>query len=107
LGLAAGAGAAAFRVDEADLDGKQATLCHGDLQHGCPPRSVYDPNADNARKDRDRALFIGLGAAFAVGLGTAVMGIVRAHVAKAKPLVAQAAPWVGTGSAGAGVTGSF
>lgn len=107
LGLAAGVGAAAFRVDWANLDGKQATLCHGDVQHGCPPPSVYDPSSDNARKDRDRALFIGLGAASAVGLGAAVVGIVRAHLAKTRRPLAQAAPWVGAGSAGAAMKGDF
>jgi hypothetical protein len=72
---------------------------------------TYRYDLDNARKNRDFGLFVGLGAAGVVGLGAAIVGIVRAPSAKkpASPATAgiTAAPWIGAGNAGATLTGSF
>ncbi len=73
LGVSAG-----FRVDQAFVEGRQSGLCKGDPEAGCPPARVYDPAADNGRKNLDFGLFVGLGAAGAVALAVSVFGILRA-----------------------------
>ncbi|MGK3999586.1 PEGA domain-containing protein [Sorangium sp. So ce1024] len=69
----------------------------------------YDYAADNARKNRDLALFVGLGGAGLVALGVATFGIVRAggedQAAPARAAVVT--PWIGPSGAGAGISGSF
>jgi hypothetical protein len=72
FGLAGG-----FRVDQAFVEGRQSGLCRGDVLTGCPPAKDYDPAADNRRKNTDFGLFVGFGAAGAVALSAALIGIVR------------------------------
>ncbi|XXX75248.1 hypothetical protein WMF30_47125 [Sorangium sp. So ce134] len=69
----------------------------------------YDFAADNARKNRDVALFAGLGGAGLVALGVAVYGIVRAGGEKepAPAPGAVALPWIAPSVAGASISGSF
>ncbi|WP_437810804.1 PEGA domain-containing protein [Sorangium sp. So ce1078] len=69
----------------------------------------YDFAADNARKNRDFGLFVGLGGAGLVALGVAVYGIVQSGGEKA-PAPAQGAvalPWIAPSGAGASISGSF
>ncbi|WP_437956583.1 PEGA domain-containing protein [Sorangium sp. So ce119] len=69
----------------------------------------YDVAADNARKNRDLPLFIGLGGAGLVALGVATFGIVRAG-SEDRAAPAQAAvvtPWIAPSLAGASISGSF
>jgi len=70
----------------------------------------YDFAADNARKNRGFALFLGLGSAGAAALGAAVVGLVRAPSMKAKraPAVGlNASPWFGRGGGGVAIGGAF
>jgi tetratricopeptide (TPR) repeat protein len=72
----------------------------------CNPR--YDYAADNARKDRDLPLALGLGGVGVVALGFAVGGIVRGVAVKKQDSAAVVAlPWVAPGGAGAALTGRF
>ncbi len=69
----------------------------------------YDFAADNARKNRDLGLFVGLGGAGLVAMGVAVYGIVRSGGEK-EPAPAQGAvalPWIAPSGAGASISGSF
>ncbi|HVK71009.1 MAG TPA: hypothetical protein VM694_41420 [Polyangium sp.] len=108
-GVALGVAAAGFRIDQARIEGKQEALCKGDLETGCPPLSQYDPAEDNARKKRDFALFVGLGAGGVVALGAAVTGFVLGQTspsrgASAGPVVV---PWIGPNVAGASIGSRF
>jgi hypothetical protein len=100
-GLALLTAAAIFRVDQALIEGRQQGICAGDVESRCPP--TYIPDADNARKNRDFALFVGLGAGGVIALGAAVVGAV---LAPAEGELAAGA-FVGPGSAGASVQGRF
>lgn len=80
LGASAG-----FRVDQAYVEGRQAGLCGGDVQGGCPPRSEYDPGPDNARKNIDFGLFLGFGVAGVAALAASVYGFVRGSGAPPPP----------------------
>jgi tetratricopeptide (TPR) repeat protein len=64
----------------------------------------YDYGADNARKNRDLPLFIGLGGAGVIAVGAAVVGIVRASSAPAKAAIV---PWIAPGLAGVSLAGGF
>lgn len=81
-GLVLLTGAAAFRIDQAFVEGRQDGICHGHPETSCPPLSVYDPKIDNERKNRDGGLFIGLGTIGVLGLGAAVVGFVMGSSAK-------------------------
>lgn len=97
------AGAAAFRVDQAFVEGQQFGYCKGDVQTTCPPRSEYDPAADNDRKNRDSGLFIGFGTLGVLGIGAAVVGIVMGQSSKAPTKkVTTVVPWIGPSSLGVG-----
>ena len=102
-GLALLTASAIFRVDQALIEGRQQGICAGDVESRCPP--TYIPDADNARKNRDFALFVGLGAGGVIALGAAVVGAVLAP-AKAEGELSAGA-FVGPGSAGASVQGRF
>ncbi|WP_044966818.1 PEGA domain-containing protein [Sorangium cellulosum] len=67
----------------------------------------YDFAADNARKNRDFGLFVGLGAAGLVAMGVAVYGIVRPGDEAAPAPAAVAVPWIAPSGAGASISGSF
>ncbi|WP_170229473.1 hypothetical protein [Polyangium fumosum] len=108
-GVALGVAAAGFRIDQARVEGKQEALCEGDLENGCPPLSQYNPAEDNARKKRDFALFVGLGAGGVLALGAAVTGFVLGQKspsrgASAGPVVV---PWIGPNIAGAAIGSRF
>jgi hypothetical protein len=108
-GIALLAGSAVFRIDQAYVEGRQLGWCRGDLEGGCPVVSTrYDIEADNARKNRDFALFASLGGAGVVALGAAIVGIVTAPPPKAtdKPS-AMITPWIGPGRLGGGIGGRF
>jgi len=104
-GVALLAGAAVFRIDQAYIEGKQSGICRGDVVEGCPSAAVYTPDGDNARKNRDNALFIGLGAAGAVALTASIVGIALAP--KVGATTAVIAPIVTPGGWGAGIGGRF
>lgn len=72
----------------------------------CDPKGGYDPSADNARKNRDFGLFVGLGVAGAVALGAAVIGVVSAGPRKSSTALS-AAPWIGSSAGGASIRGEF
>jgi tetratricopeptide (TPR) repeat protein len=69
----------------------------------------YDVDADNARKDRSFALFVGLGGAGAIATGVAVVGLVTSLSPKdpAPATGMVASPWVAPGGGGALLTGRF
>lgn len=71
----------------------------------CP--SSYDYQADNARKNRDLPLFIGLGSAGVLALGAAIYGLASTRKSDAEPPKTTALPWVVPGGAGATVGGRF
>lgn len=66
------AGGIAFRVDQSAAESVLLEKCGEALK--CPANGGYDPSADNARKNRDFGLFLGLSAAGALGLGAAAYG---------------------------------
>jgi len=107
-GIALLAGAAAFRVDQAFVEGQQFGLCKRDVQTSCPPISEYDPTDDNERKNRDSGLFIGLGTLGVLGLGAGIVGFVMGHSSKTPAKkAAVVVPWVGPSGVGLGVGGRF
>jgi hypothetical protein len=67
-------------------------------QRICDPSSGYDPTSDNARKNRDFALFLALGGVGIAGIGVGVIGIVTAPPKTSpapKTAHVTASPWVG------------
>jgi hypothetical protein len=108
-GVALVAGAAVFRVDWAKMDTKQQMAgCGADLM-SCPA-SYTTLEGDNARKDRDRALFVGLGAAGVVGLGAGLIGIVTGSVARRRaprPAPVGASLRLGRDGAGIALEGAY
>lgn len=106
LGLAAVGGGIAFRFDQMAAEDRLLAKCGPELR--CPPGIEYDWQSDNARKNRDFYLFVGLTAAGAVGIGAAVVGIVRGVGKKnAQAQVPIVAPFIGRGEGGAIVQGAF
>lgn len=67
---------AAFRIDQAFVEGRQDALCRGNVTSGCPPKSQYNPADDNTRKNIDFGLFVGFGAAGVAALAATIYGIV-------------------------------
>jgi hypothetical protein len=106
-GIALLAAGAAFRVDQGFVEGRQEGTCGGDVERGCPPLSAYDPSPDNARKNRDFALFAGLGGAGVLALGAAIVGIATAPRGAPEAPQATITPWIGPGIVGAGIEGRF
>jgi hypothetical protein len=79
--LAVGVG---FKIDSAAADDALIERCP--LQAGvpiCDPASDYDPAADNARKNRGHAVFVGMTVGGGLALAAAVTGILLAPVAEA------------------------
>jgi hypothetical protein len=106
LGLAAVGGGIAFRFDQMATEKRLVDNCGEQLL--CPTGSAYDWQADNARKNRDFYLFVGLTAAGAVGIGAAVVGIVRGvGQKKTQARAPTVAPFLGRGEGGAIVQGAF
>ena len=83
LGLAALGASAVFRADQMYVEGQLQAICHGDLLRGCPPQSERDLTPYNEQKNRDFALFLGLGVAGVAALGAGVIGIARASAGPA------------------------
>ncbi len=79
LGIGAG-----FGVSALNAQSKLVTACGGDPAR-CPAdtKAMTVPLAD--QRDRNRNVFIGLEAAAVVGLGVAVVGIVRSHSKASSP----------------------
>lgn len=95
-----------FLVDDlAAIDALRSNCREFDGGTYCDPG--YDYAADNARKDRDLGLFIGLGSAGLIAITAAAVGIARGSSAKKKPRKAAAAPWLAPGSAGLSLVGRF
>ncbi|MCK6588037.1 MAG: PEGA domain-containing protein [Polyangiaceae bacterium] len=101
-GLALLTAAAIFRVDQALIEGRQHGICHGDVENRCPP--TYVPDADNARKNRDFGLFVGLGSAGVLALGAAVIG---AALSSPEEDEFSAGAFVGPEGGGASLHGRF
>jgi hypothetical protein len=95
---------AAFRIDQAYIEGKQAALCKGDVQNKltCPPSAEYDPGPDNTRKNVDFALSLGFGVAGAAALVSSLYGVVRG--ARSGPVTRTA---ISVSSKGAAVSATF
>jgi hypothetical protein len=88
-----------------ELKSQCSTNAAGDWS--CKPG--YDPAADNARKNRSLGLFIGLGSAGVIAIGTAVVGIAQARRAYTPPAAASVSlsPWAGPQGAGIVAQGGF
>ncbi len=61
-----------FKIDQGSAEDNLVSHCGRELL--CDPKGSYDPAADNARKNRDFALFLGMSAAGAAALGLAAYG---------------------------------
>lgn len=110
-GVALGIAGVVFRADWGAVDGKQEAAGCGASLTSCP-RSYTGLEADNARKDRDRGLFVGLGTAALLGIGAGLVGVgiygFRSASGKnGEPSSAsvRAVPWLGGGVAGAALEG--
>lgn len=105
-GIALSGAAVFFLVDDLGAIHALRDNCR-DVPGGtyCPPS--YDYQSDNARKNRDLPLFIGLGSAGVLALGAAVFGLATAKKPDAEQPKATALPWVLPGGAGATVGGRF
>ncbi|WP_438016060.1 PEGA domain-containing protein [Sorangium sp. So ce315] len=107
-GLALAGASVGFLIDDLSAIGALRDNCR-EAPGGTYCNPGYDYAADNARKNRDLALFVGLGGAGLVALGVAAFGIVRAggedEAAPARAAVVT--PWIGPSGAGAGIAGSF
>lgn len=84
------------------------------LRENCPVGPVgtfcangYDPASDNARKNRSLGLFVGLGSAGVLALGTALVGLATSGSPKPPPAAAAAALWLLPGGGGATFAGKF
>ncbi|MCY0986573.1 hypothetical protein OV203_05550 [Nannocystis sp. ILAH1] len=68
----------------------------------------YDFAADNARKNRDLGLFIGLGTVGLAAVTVAIVEIARSKAGKRRAArTATATPWLSPGAGGLGVVGRF
>jgi hypothetical protein len=72
----------------------------------------YDYLGDNARKNRDLALTIGLGSAGLLAIGAATLGLIRSPPARpavkeAPGAAVKASAWISPGGAGAAIHGGF
>jgi hypothetical protein len=86
------------------------------LRENCPEtpegtycKPGYDFAADNARKNRDFGLFVGLGGAGVIAIGAAIIGIATSGSSDdpAPSDATVALPWVAPGGAGATLRGTF
>lgn len=65
---------AAFFVDQRRVESRQSELCGGDLKRCAATTPSYDPADDNARKERDFGVFVGLTGVGLTALGVAAYG---------------------------------
>jgi len=103
-GVALAGAAVYFLVDDLAAISALRANCR-DVPGGTYCPVTYDHARDNARKNRDFGLTVGLGGAGVIGLGAATFGIVQA-VTKKRPATT-ARPWIAPGSGGAMFSGRF
>ncbi|XXY54046.1 PEGA domain-containing protein [Sorangium sp. So ce269] len=103
-GIALVGASVGFLIDDLSAIGALRDNCR-EVTGGTYCRPGYDFAADNARKNRDFGLFVGLGGAGLVALGVAAYGIAGSGGEKAPAAVAL--PWVAPSGAGASISGSF
>jgi hypothetical protein len=96
-----------FLVDNRAAIDDLKTHCR-DVPGGTYCDPDYDFAADNARKNRDLGLFIGLGSAGLVAVTVAIVEIARSTAAKRRSeRRPTASPWFAPGAGGLGVAGRF
>jgi len=108
VGLGLSGAAAYFFVDNRSAIDALNENCR-DVPGGTFCTPGYDFEADNARKNRDLALFVGLGSAGVIAIGAAIVGIATSG-SDEKPAPAGttvALPWIAPGGAGATIVRSF
>jgi len=108
VGIGLSGAAVVFLVDDlAAIDALRENCREVPAGTYCNPG--YDFAADNARKDRDFGLFVGLGGAGVIAIGAAIIGIATSGSADepAPSDSAVALPWIAPGGAGATLRGSF
>ncbi len=105
-GLALSGAAVFFLVDDLGAIGALRDNCR-DVPGGTYCNPGYDYQADNARKNRDLPLFIGLGSAGVLAIGAAIVRLATAKKPDAEQTKTTALPWVVPGGAGALVGGRF
>ncbi|WP_437974801.1 PEGA domain-containing protein [Sorangium sp. So ce295] len=103
-GIALAGASVGFLIDDLSAISALRENCR-DVAGGTYCDPGYDFAADNARKNRDFGLFVGLGAAGLVAVGVAAYGIVRSGGEEAPAAVAL--PWIAPSGAGASISGSF
>jgi len=106
VGIGLTGAAVGFLVDDLSAIGALRENCR-EVRQGTYCNPGYDYAADNARKNRDFGLFVGLGSAGLIAIGAAVVGIVGSSSAKEPARTAIALPWVAPDRAGATLVGSF
>ncbi|WP_437657833.1 PEGA domain-containing protein [Sorangium sp. So ce1182] len=105
-GIALAGASVGFLIDDLAAIGALRDSCR-EVTGGTYCKPGYDFAADNARKNRDFGLFVGLGGAGLVALGAAAYGIAGSGGEKAPAPAAVALPWVAPSGAGASIFGSF
>lgn len=105
IGILSGLVGIGFRVDGAVIEADQADAC-GAKRNACP--ADYDVDGTNARKQRDFALFVGLGVSGAVAAGAAVIGA-AVGLTRSGAQTASFEPWLQADLRGglAGLRGQF
>lgn len=102
-GLALVGAGVAFRVDQSAAEARLEEECGAERL--CDPASDYDPADDNARKDRDFALFLGLSGVGLGALGVAVWGLATGDEAPSSAV--RLTPHVGARGAGLVLEGAL
>ncbi|WP_437621024.1 PEGA domain-containing protein [Sorangium sp. So ce1151] len=105
-GIALAGASVGFLIDDLSAIGALRDSCR-EVTGGTYCKPGYDFAADNARKNRDFGLFVGLGGAGLVALGAAAYGIAGSGGEEARAPAAVALPWVAPSGAGASIFGSF
>ncbi|WP_437926060.1 PEGA domain-containing protein [Sorangium sp. So ce291] len=105
-GIALVGASVGFLIDDLSAIGALRDSCR-EVTGGTYCNPGYDFAADNARKNRDFGLFVGLGGAGLVALGAAAYGIAGSGGEKAPAPAVVALPWVAPSGAGASISGSF
>ncbi len=104
-GLLAVGGGVFFKLQQSEAEKALTDNC---VNLVCPRDGEYNPDADNTKKNRSFGLFVGLTAVGVVGIGAAVVGIVRG-TGQTKPRQSSlvVVPYVGVGDGGFVVRGVF
>jgi hypothetical protein len=105
LGLALGAGAIGFAVDSANVAAAQEERCGTDLV--CDEDLNYNPDDDNARKNRGLILAVALGVGGLGGLVASVSGLAIAFGSPAQGPAARVSVWGAPGTLGVEARGRF